>query len=143
MSVVLPAIMAWLPESFVASSSATYSFIRNFGYIWRVTIPSRVFNSVFEDNLGTVPDSRLQPELRRSEHTLLRFELSPHVTRSNPPYGARSLQYTCVYLSFLTIGIERGLQLSDQLETEFGEKNLEAQDVEVNQLSENTGAREK
>ncbi|KAF2175387.1 MFS general substrate transporter [Zopfia rhizophila CBS 207.26] len=50
LSVLLPAIMAALPESDVASASAAYSFIRTFGYIWGVTIPS-IFSAQFNKYL--------------------------------------------------------------------------------------------
>lgn len=64
MSVLLPAIMAPLPESYVASSSATYSFVRTFGYIWGINIPSLIFNAVYDHHLSTISDPAVQSRLR-------------------------------------------------------------------------------
>ncbi|KAL3469303.1 MFS general substrate transporter, partial [Aspergillus californicus] len=61
--VLLPAIMAALPESDVATATATYSFIRTFGYIWGVTIASVVFNAAIEGGLNSVADAGLRGEL--------------------------------------------------------------------------------
>lgn len=63
-SFLLPAIMAPLPESYVASSSATYSFVRTFGYIWGVTIPSLILNSVFERDLNGMSDAAIRKQLQ-------------------------------------------------------------------------------
>jgi len=40
LSTLLPAIMAGLPEEDVASSTATYSFVRTFGYVWGGMCPN-------------------------------------------------------------------------------------------------------
>ena len=63
MSVLLPAVMAPLPEKYVASASATYSFVRTFGYIWGVIVPGLIFNSVFDHELHTISDASVRAQL--------------------------------------------------------------------------------
>ncbi|CRG84678.1 hypothetical protein PISL3812_01932 [Talaromyces islandicus] len=60
MSVLLPTIIAALPESDAASAAATYSFIRTFGGIWGVRIPSTIFNAVVNGNLSRISLSSLR-----------------------------------------------------------------------------------
>jgi len=50
-STVLPAILASLPDTDVASANAAFSFIKVFGFVWGVTLPSIIFNAVFQKDL--------------------------------------------------------------------------------------------
>ncbi|KAF7950962.1 uncharacterized protein EAE97_002514 [Botrytis byssoidea] len=45
---VLPAIMASLPDSEVATATGVDSFLRSFGFIWGITIPGIIFNAQFD-----------------------------------------------------------------------------------------------
>lgn len=139
MSVLLPAIMAGLPESDVASSSATYSFIRNFGMIWGVTIPGIIFNSVFDRNIGVISDKVLQSQLRggaayafASQMHSLRGTLDSSLWSEIAEVYSESLRAIWWFglgvsiVSFFLVGGERGLELRKDLDTEFGmddEKN--------------------
>ncbi|VUC36524.1 unnamed protein product [Clonostachys rosea] len=58
MSTMVPAIMAGLPESDVALSSAAYSFVRNFGLIWGIAVP------VADMNVHRIANEHLQDSLR-------------------------------------------------------------------------------
>ncbi|KAJ5508261.1 MFS transporter [Penicillium freii] len=53
----LPAILAALPESEVASTTATWSFPRSFGSVWGTAIPSAVFNSHVNKLAASIPDA--------------------------------------------------------------------------------------
>ncbi|KAF2867493.1 major facilitator superfamily domain-containing protein [Massariosphaeria phaeospora] len=64
LSTMLPAIMVGLPESDVAASAAVYSFVRTFGYIWGVTMPSIIFNAVFNKNLHLISSADLRDRLK-------------------------------------------------------------------------------
>lgn len=141
MSVLLPAIMAPLPESYVASSSATYSFVRSFGYIWGITIASLTFNSVVDRNVHTVSDPSIQSQLRSgaayayaSKAHTLRTEVDPVVwgeVMSVYEQSFRAIWWACVaisILSFFAVAFERSIKMRDSLETEYGlekEKNVE------------------
>jgi hypothetical protein len=48
LSSVLAAIQADLDDADNASSTAVFAFIRNFGAVWRLTIPAAVFNNQFD-----------------------------------------------------------------------------------------------
>jgi MFS family permease len=131
--VLLPAIMAGLPESDVASSSATCSFIRTFGYIWGVTIPSLIFTSTFNKNLHLISSTTLQDMLKdgqaysfASEAHHLRNSVDPLVWSQVIEVYSKSLKVIwwlglgISIVGFFLVGVETGLPLRDTLETEYG-----------------------
>ncbi|KAH7303063.1 major facilitator superfamily domain-containing protein [Stachybotrys elegans] len=133
MSTMLPAIMAGLPESDVAVSSAAYSFVRNFGLIWGITIPGIIFGSVVDMNLHRISDQGLQDSLRggaayafASEANQLQDEYPQDVwDQVNDVYAIalRAVWWFAIgisILSFLAVAGEEGLELRTELDTEFG-----------------------
>lgn len=133
MSVLLPAMMAPLPEDYVASASATYSFVRTFGYIWGVTIPSIIFNATFDSNLSIISDAMLYDRLRggaayafASQAHVLRDSIDSAVWDQVVEVYVRSLRviwWVCLGISlfsFFAVWIQRSLELRKELETEFG-----------------------
>ncbi|KAI0154978.1 MFS general substrate transporter [Xylariaceae sp. FL1272] len=62
-STLLPAIMAMLPESDVASVTALYVFVKTFGYVWGVTIASILFNAAFDANIHIISAPNLRYQL--------------------------------------------------------------------------------
>ncbi|KAI0388905.1 MFS general substrate transporter [Xylariaceae sp. FL0594] len=116
LSVLLPAIMAGLPESDVAAASATFSFIRNFGYVWGVTIPGIIFNAAFDRNLGGKAYA-FASEIRGMKGTL-----DPHVG----VVYERSLRVIwwvglgISLASLLAVPLQKGLELRTELKTEYG-----------------------
>jgi MFS family permease len=148
MPVLLPAIMAALPEGDVAVSSAAYSFIRTFGYIWGVTLSSIVFNAVFDNNLNDISDTSLHPQLEGG--AAYAFASQMHGLRKNGAVEDHVLdEIARVFVkslraiwwvglgfsiaSFFAVGLERGLELRTELDTEYGldEKSKQA-DAEQN-----------
>jgi hypothetical protein len=146
LSVLLPAIMAGLPESDVASSSATYSFIRTFGYIWGVTIPSIIFTNNFNKNLHHIASPALQDQLRdgqaysfASEAHHLRNTVNPLVWSQVVDVYSKSLKVIwwlglgISLVGFFLVGLEEGIPLRQELETEYGiddEKKVSVNDAE-------------
>ncbi|KAF5126383.1 Efflux pump FUS6 [Metarhizium anisopliae] len=55
---LLPAVLASLPEKDVASTTGMYSFLRSFGYVWDITIPSITFQNRFAAVSCRISDSR-------------------------------------------------------------------------------------
>lgn len=53
---VLPVIQAALTDADIGAVTAMYAFMRSFGAIWGVTIPSTVFNSQVNNYLGRISD---------------------------------------------------------------------------------------
>jgi hypothetical protein len=62
-STVLPAILAGLPQSDVAAATAVFSFIKTFGFVWGVSIPSIIFNGVVDDSVPAVSAADLRSQL--------------------------------------------------------------------------------
>ncbi|KAI1268149.1 MFS general substrate transporter [Xylariaceae sp. FL1019] len=133
MSVLLPAIMAGLPESDVATSSATYSFIRTFGYIWGVTLPGIIFNSVVDLNLHQIANQGWREKLRNGGaysfasqvHGLASSIDSTTLDQIESTYTSSLrviwwLSLGISLVSFLLVGIERSLDLRTDLDTAYG-----------------------
>ncbi|OTA98520.1 hypothetical protein M426DRAFT_69671 [Hypoxylon sp. CI-4A] len=132
-STCLPAIMAALPESDVASATAAFSCIKTFGYIWGVTIPSILFNAVVNNNLSLISSSSLRAQLRdggaysfASQVNGLAGSVDAGVWSEVEQVYVRSLNAIWWFglgisvVGFLAVGLERGLELSTELHTEFG-----------------------
>ncbi|KAI1654944.1 major facilitator superfamily domain-containing protein [Daldinia decipiens] len=130
-SVILPAILAALPESDVASAIAAFSFIKTFGFIWGVTIPSVIFNAVFNDNLSLTSSLDLRKHQARSVSETL-----------DPDVWDQVVQVYIVsrvsVVALLLVGAERGLELSTELKTEYG-LNEEKGSDEAHNTKENPG----
>lgn len=133
MSVLLPAIMAALPESDVAAATAAYSFIRTFGYVWGVTVPSIIFNAVFNKHLPSISDPYLRSQLK--DGAAYEFASQAHRLRGTYPADVwaevtqvyttslRTIWWMGLGLSifgFFAVGLEKHLELRNDLETEYG-----------------------
>ncbi|KAI1822719.1 multidrug resistance protein Fnx1 [Xylaria intraflava] len=59
----LPAIQAPLPEADTAVTTATWGFLRSFGGVWGVAIPSSIFNSHVNSLLSRISDPALRERL--------------------------------------------------------------------------------
>jgi hypothetical protein len=132
-AVLLPAIMAGLPESDVAVSAAVYSFIRTFGMIWGVTIPSIVFNATIDDNLHLISSATIRGQM--VDGAAYSFASQIHAYRStlsNQELNEILEVYTkslnviwwvglgVSIFSLLVVAGEKDLKLRDELETEYG-----------------------
>ncbi|KAE8144101.1 MFS general substrate transporter, partial [Aspergillus avenaceus] len=62
-SSTLPPIQASLPESDVATATATWAFMRSFGCIWGIAIPTAIFNARVQELLYQVSDAPLRKQL--------------------------------------------------------------------------------
>ncbi|OTB04078.1 hypothetical protein M426DRAFT_321171 [Hypoxylon sp. CI-4A] len=60
---VLPAIQAALSDSDVARTTALYAFIRSFGGVWGVTIPSVIFNGQVDNFLYRINSDNVRQSL--------------------------------------------------------------------------------
>ncbi|KAH8432048.1 uncharacterized protein LDX57_009696 [Aspergillus melleus] len=135
LSTLLPAIMAALSEADVASASATYSFIRTFGYIWGVTIPSIVFNGVWKGELarGRVPAKWLREELREggayafaSQAHSLKCDVEGNIWSEIVTVYIRSLKAIwwiglgISLFGFCLVWVAKELELRTELDTEYG-----------------------
>jgi EmrB/QacA subfamily drug resistance transporter len=131
----LPALQASLPDSYSASATATYAFLRSFAFVWGITIPAIIFNSKVTANVWKITsDPSLQPILgggaalgfttRKFLITLPQDTLDQVVS-----VFSDALKVTFyVGLAFALLGFflcfgEKQIELRTTLETEFGLEN--------------------
>ncbi|RYP70056.1 hypothetical protein DL769_005102 [Monosporascus sp. CRB-8-3] len=132
-SCILPAILASLPQSDVASASAAFSFIKTFGFIWGVTIPSIIFNHVFNTNSHLIPSRELRSMLVdgeaysfASQARVISGTVPPDVWSEVQQVYVRSLDSIWWFglalsaVSLVLVPLERGLEMSTELKTEYG-----------------------
>ncbi|MCJ1401057.1 hypothetical protein MMC11_004269 [Xylographa trunciseda] len=145
---ILPAIQASLPESDAATATGTYAFLRNFGFIWGITIPSIIFNNRINSSLGQINDVSVQAQLANGAAygyanngyvSTLTGMLQSQVVRVYSD-ALKTVWYGAVafaLLGLLLVFIEKHVELRTELETEFGieekkktKKNDEFKDLE-------------
>ncbi|KAI0861802.1 major facilitator superfamily domain-containing protein [Xylaria cubensis] len=133
LSVLLPAILVGLPESDVASASATFSFIKDFGYIWGVTISGVIFNAAFDKNLHFISDQDLRDQLRGGKAYAFASQVRSQKATLDPPVLAEVMGVYMTSLrviwwvglgislvSMLAVAGEKHLELRTELQTEYG-----------------------
>jgi EmrB/QacA subfamily drug resistance transporter len=143
-STLLPAVLASLPESDVASASAVFSFIKTFGFVWGVTIPGIIFNAVINNNLFRVSSPDLRSRL--SDGAAYSFASQAHSKKRiiEPRLWSEVVDvyiialkaiwwfgFAVSILGLLTVGLERGLELSSDLKTEYGIDNERQEPLKV------------
>ncbi|MCJ1310154.1 hypothetical protein MMC25_003815 [Agyrium rufum] len=131
LSSVLPAILAALPESDVATAAGAYSFVRSFGYVWGVTIPSIVFNSQFDKNAYRIGDTATRAALANGAAYGFASEgfipgLEPSTRAEVVGVYADALK-TVWYVGaafaafgFFCVFVEKHVELRKELHTEYG-----------------------
>lgn len=156
----LPAILASLSESDVATASGAFSFIRSFGYVWGVTLPSIIFNNSFDKHIGRITDPVVRSNLRNGAAYA---KVSGGFVSSLPEkirgevigvyVDALRVVWEVVLafagLGFVVVFLERHVELRRELDTEFGLKGRERVEhgsLEVGgsgvSLKEKSGSRE-
>jgi len=131
LSTLLPAIMVALPESRVAGATAAYTFTKTFGYIWGVMVPSIIFNTVFNANLGLISSEELCFQLRDGAAYAYAGEMHrvrlPRKVRDEViqvyTKSLKTIWWTGLGISlagFLLVWIEEDLELRTNLVTDYG-----------------------
>ncbi|GMG42549.1 unnamed protein product [Aspergillus oryzae var. brunneus] len=139
----LPVVLASLPESDVATATATWAFLRSFGSIWCVSIPSAVFNSRFTDLVGRIASPQLRGVLVGGGAYQLATKAFMESLDDTPVVKA---QVVSVYvdslklvwqvgIAFAALGVPlslliRSLALRDELNAEFGLEETRTENVE-------------
>lgn len=129
-STTLQAVQAALPESEVATSTGTWSFVRSLGTIWGVSIPAAIFNNRF-DELSTRFDPALRSFFTRGqayEHATAGFirsfdpETKAMVVEAYVEALRRVWQIGIVFagITFLSVFLEKEIHLRTELDSEFG-----------------------
>jgi EmrB/QacA subfamily drug resistance transporter len=132
-STVLPAILVGLSANDVAAATAVFTFVKTFGFVWGVTIPSIIFNGVFNRELSQVSDAGLRAQLADGggyafaslanglqstvNATVWAEVLNVYVRSLNPVwYFGLGLSLFAMFC----VAVEDHLPLSTELETEYG-----------------------
>ncbi|EGD99226.1 major facilitator transporter [Trichophyton tonsurans CBS 112818] len=132
-SSTLPPIQASLHESDMATATATWAFMRSFGSIWGVAIPTAIFNEKIESLLGGISDPSLRHQLSNGgAYALASSGLSSSLMHDpkllSEVIGLYTQSLRFVWLLAIPFGIcgfvaslpIRQLELKTHLETEFG-----------------------
>ena len=133
LTVMLPSILAALPESDVATATGTYSFVRSFGYVWGVTIPSIVFNGQVNRYLDRISDPAVLAALADGGAygyasggsipklpVRTRNEVIGVYVNALQTVWQVAVAFSC--LGFFCVCIEKHVELRKELNTEFGLK---------------------
>ncbi|KAJ5302415.1 hypothetical protein N7508_007278 [Penicillium antarcticum] len=132
-SSTLPPIQASLPDSDMATATATWAFMRSFGCIWGIAIPTTVFNARVQKLLYRVSDVSMREKLANGGAYAMASDGLIRTSKYTPQLMAEvlgvyqgSLQLVWwVAIPFGVIGLLlcipiRQLVLSEDLNTEFG-----------------------
>jgi EmrB/QacA subfamily drug resistance transporter len=132
-SSTLPPIQASLPESDMATATATWAFMRSFGCIWGIAIPTTVFNARVQELLYRISDLPLREKLSNGGAYAMASDGLIRTLKDTPQLMAEvlsvyqdSLQWVWwIAIPFGGIGLLlcipiRQLVLSEDLNTEFG-----------------------
>ncbi|KAI1457508.1 putative transporter [Annulohypoxylon moriforme] len=147
---ILPVIQASLPESYVATATATFAFVRNFGFVWGVTIPSVIFNAQINRNLNWVQDGGVRDQL--SNGAAYAYAGTGAINGLTP---AVRVQVENVYDSALKalweaaaalaavgcilVFLERNIELRMDMETEFGMEDKKEEDGGIELQTKGSG----
>ncbi|KAJ3579040.1 hypothetical protein NPX13_g1519 [Xylaria arbuscula] len=136
LNTLLPGVQAQLPEKYQAATTAAWAFIRSFGSIWGIAIPSAIFNNRFSQLLAqrvTDPQIRFAFDGGNNayEHAFAEFIQSfpprsqAQIVRlySDTLHFMWQISITFAAVNFLIVIFEAQVPLRTQLETEYGMKD--------------------
>ncbi|KAH8645832.1 major facilitator superfamily domain-containing protein [Xylariales sp. PMI_506] len=127
----LTVVLASLPEEDVATATGAYSFTRQFGAVWGVTLSAVVFNGEFDKYAYRIMDDTVRSRLTGghayalagngylstlSESTLAQVRQVYVLSLSRVWYVAIAFSVFAFFLVF----VEKNIKLRDSLDTEFG-----------------------
>ncbi|CAI6337892.1 unnamed protein product [Periconia digitata] len=136
----LPAVQVELEEKDVATSTATWGFLRSLGSIWGVAIPAAIFNNRFEQLAAGIEDLNLRVSLQngaayeKASAKLINALSEPSRSQVIAAYTGALKQCWQIGITFsalaflLAFGL-REVEMRKSLETEFGleDKKKEAE----------------
>ena len=133
-STVLPSLQASLPESDVATATATYQFVRSFGFLWGITIPSIIFNNIINRKVLSLSDQSLIAQIInggaygfivggqiRKQNPLVQQELLDIYIDALKRVWQIGLAFTI--LGFLAVFLSKHVALREELDNEYGLDN--------------------
>lgn len=142
LNTLLPACQAPLEEKDQAAITAAWSFMRSFGSIWGVAIPSAIFNNRFSQLLGRIQDPQVAAMFTNGaayQHATAAFLNSFSEPTKDQLIGVytdslkRVWEIAIVFsgVAFLLVFIEKEIKLRTELDTDFGLETENTADVET------------
>ncbi|KAF3406978.1 hypothetical protein DPV78_001432 [Talaromyces pinophilus] len=142
LNTLLPACQAPLEEKDQAAITAAWSFMRSFGSIWGVAIPSAIFNNRFSQLLGRIQDPQVTAMFINGaayQHATTAFLNSFSEPTKDQLIGVyteslkRVWEIAIVFsgVAFLLVFIEKEIKLRTELDTDFGLETENTADVET------------
>ena len=133
---LLPAVQAGLDEKDVATSTATWAFVRSLGIIWGLSIPAAIFNNQFDKLSYRISDPTVRSTLINGDAyayasgglvNSLPRDVQQEVTGVFSDSLKLVWQVSIAFagFSFLLTFLEKNIKMRTELETEFGLKNRE------------------
>ena len=130
---LLPAVQADLQASDTATATGTWNFIRSFGVIGGISIPTTIFNNQFDRLSSLIRNPAVRASLshgRAYSHVSRDFIKSFPNPLRDEIIGAYSESIKLVWqvaisftgLTFLLVFLEMEIKLRTELETEYGRK---------------------
>lgn len=128
---ILPVIQASLPDSYVATATSTFAFVRNFGFVWGITIPSVIFNAQVSRNLHWVNDEAIRLRLGNGgaygyagTGSINQLPADIKIEVQNVYDSALKAMWQAAAamasLAFFLVFLEQNLELKMDMETDFG-----------------------
>lgn len=131
MTSILPAICAPLSEADVGTANGTFSFLRSFGFIWGITLPSIIFNARFDHYAPRIERNDLRLRLINGQaygyanQNYIRGLDSEAREQVISVYAdaLKSVWYASIafaVFSFLLVFVEKHVPMRTELDTKFG-----------------------
>lgn len=149
LTTLLPATQAALSEKDTASSTATWTFIRTFGTVWGVAVPSAIFNSRASELASRIDDPSVRALIANGQaysHASADFlrSLPEDTLEQVVSVFTDSLRIVWIVataiagLSFFVVFVEKEIKLRDNLDTEYGLENREKSSKAVPETAKET-----
>jgi hypothetical protein len=127
----LPAVQAPLDDSDTATATGTWAFVRSFGMVLAVPIPSSIFNNQVDNLLGRIGNPAIRALLQNGhayEHATSSFIKLFHGTLKAEIISVYSDSLKLVWqvaigiagLGFLIVFVEKEINLRTDLKTDYG-----------------------
>ncbi|GKZ39099.1 hypothetical protein AbraIFM66950_011857 [Aspergillus brasiliensis] len=140
LSTLLPAVQAEFSDQDTAAATAAWAFVRQFGVVWGVSVPSAIFNAQVQHDLSRVSSDSVQRTLSGGaayEHGTKDYvnSLSGDVRKQVIGLYSDSLKVVWIFatviagVGFVLVFLEREITLRTKLDTKYGLKEEKGNDT--------------
>ena len=145
LTTLLPAAQADLPQALVSQITGTWGFMRSYGSIWGIAIPSAIFNARFESLRQRISDTAVRSQLGRGTgyaHAS-KFFIRPLQSQTRDQViSVYSDSLTLVWqialgfsgLCFLIVFMEKEVSMRKTVQSDFGLKQQTKKDNNTNTM---------